>query len=192
MPTARNALSAAAMGSVLYAIGGFSGAYLAVVEAYSSTTTSSWSSAAPMPTARNELGVAASEYSIFAVGGGESLWEFQHQPCETSPPTSRQTTAAISPSAHFDMKQPPGTTHDAGENIDIYQVFPVDPLSRDERLNPMRRRSFLGVSEMGDLSEEEGKLNDTDSPVSVVIECPAAPSGIPPSLSLSTNLQLAT
>ncbi|MCA9421915.1 MAG: hypothetical protein KC592_12915 [Nitrospira sp.] len=83
LPTARGALTAAAVGSKIYVIGGvalpdksgFEGLYfdrptkqLTVNEVYD-TDNNTWSQAAPMPTQRNHMGAATIDGKIYVVGG---------------------------------------------------------------------------------------------------------------------------
>jgi N-acetylneuraminic acid mutarotase len=71
MPTARFSLGVAAIGGILYAVGGRTGGGLssvATVEAYAPTT-NTWTTKASMPTARGELGVAVVGGILYAVGG---------------------------------------------------------------------------------------------------------------------------
>ena len=68
MPTSRFNLGVATVGGLLYAIGGDSGSYLSVVEAYDPST-DAWTTRAPMPTARAALAVATANGKIYAIGG---------------------------------------------------------------------------------------------------------------------------
>ena len=70
MPTARYTAGAAAVGGIIYVIGGWTNGNLeaAVVEAYDPSS-NTWSTKAPMPTARAALGVAAVNGIIYAIGG---------------------------------------------------------------------------------------------------------------------------
>jgi N-acetylneuraminic acid mutarotase len=71
MPTARNALGAAAANGNIYAIGGDGGSsFLNTVERYDPDT-DSWSTASSMPTNRRRLGVVESGGSIYAIGGDD-------------------------------------------------------------------------------------------------------------------------
>jgi hypothetical protein len=68
MPTARTGLAAAAVDGKLYAIGGFNGTNLAIVEVFD-TVSGTWATRAPMPTPRTLLEAVAIDGLIYALGG---------------------------------------------------------------------------------------------------------------------------
>jgi N-acetylneuraminic acid mutarotase len=73
MPTARNDLAVAAVGGVLYAVGGKTGntcTGLHTLEAYDPAT-DSWTTKAPMPTGRYIAGAAALNGLLYVVGGDD-------------------------------------------------------------------------------------------------------------------------
>jgi N-acetylneuraminic acid mutarotase len=68
MPTARYGVAAAAIGDILYVVGGYSNNYLTTLEAYN-TVTHEWSTKAPMSTARLGPGLVAVNGILYAFGG---------------------------------------------------------------------------------------------------------------------------
>jgi N-acetylneuraminic acid mutarotase len=73
MPTPREGLAAAVLGSELYAVGGHTsgGQAVASVEAYNAST-NTWASKAPMPTARAAVAAGVIGNVLYVVGGGEN------------------------------------------------------------------------------------------------------------------------
>jgi N-acetylneuraminic acid mutarotase len=69
MPTARNHLAAAAVDGFFYAVSGRNGAGLQAANEVYSTTTQSWSSAAPIRTPRGGIASAAFNGRIYVFGG---------------------------------------------------------------------------------------------------------------------------
>jgi len=75
MPTTRAGLGVAAIGDVIYAVGGYNWLsplatpqFMNVVEAYD-TRTNTWSSKAPLPTAQISMGLAVVNGILYSVGG---------------------------------------------------------------------------------------------------------------------------
>ena len=68
MPTARTFHMAAAVNNKIYAIGGYNGGYLNVVEEYNPAT-NTWATKAPMPTARADAAAAVVNGKIYVMGG---------------------------------------------------------------------------------------------------------------------------
>jgi len=68
MPTARYSLNVAEVDGKIYAIGGYNGGYLDIVEEYDPTT-DTWTTKTSMPTARYDLGVVEANGKIYAIGG---------------------------------------------------------------------------------------------------------------------------
>ncbi|HUE86192.1 MAG TPA: kelch repeat-containing protein [Vicinamibacterales bacterium] len=73
MPTPREGLAAAVLGSELYTVGGHTsgGSAIAAVEAYSALT-NTWAIKAPMPTARAAVAAGVVGNVLYVVGGGEN------------------------------------------------------------------------------------------------------------------------
>jgi hypothetical protein len=71
MPTGRARFAAAAVDSLIYAIGGDSGVYQTANEAYNPAS-DSWSTKAPLPAGRIRLAAAVVDGVIYAIGGTTS------------------------------------------------------------------------------------------------------------------------
>jgi len=76
LPTPRRAVGSAAVGSIIYIIGGSNDeAILDTVEAFD-TRTQTWSKRAPMPTPRTDVAVAAANGLLYAIGGFDGHHDF--------------------------------------------------------------------------------------------------------------------
>ncbi len=100
MPSPRMEFGTAVVNDRIYAIGGYSGSTLSLVEEYDPTT-DSWTRKADMPTPRRQLVVAAANDRIYAIGGmsftnpNDVTYSFATE--EYDPATNSWTTKADFP-----------------------------------------------------------------------------------------------
>lgn len=115
LSTGRNALAAATIEGVVYALGGYTTGVTDLVEAYDPTA-NVWSARASMPTARAALAAAVSGGKLYAIGGRDDNGQALAVVEEYDPVTNAWRSRTPVPTARY------GLAAAAGPNGRIYAI----------------------------------------------------------------------
>ncbi|MFC1522608.1 hypothetical protein ACFL6Y_09385, partial [Elusimicrobiota bacterium] len=113
MLTSREYFAAAALGGMVYAIGGDNGTYLDVNEEYNPAT-NAWTAKAPMPTARRHLAAEAVGEKLYAIGGENGIFLALNEEYDPATNTWATKTAMLTARSKFSVAVASNSLYAAG------------------------------------------------------------------------------